>query len=76
MSTAIRLMRFGKKGRPFYRIVILDRRRKRDGAYIEAIGTYDPMSDPPRIEIKKDRYEYWRSVGAQPSAALKKMKLA
>lgn len=73
MAATIRLMRFGKKGQPFYRIVVLDKTRKRDGAYIEAIGTYNPLTSPPDIKIKQDRLSYWRSVGAVLSDGLVKL---
>lgn len=73
MAATLRLMRYGKKGHPFYRIVVLDRTRKRDGSYIEAIGTYDPMSKPHKLELKADRLQYWLGVGAIVSEGLKKM---
>lgn len=73
MAATLRLMRYGKKGHPFYRIVVLDRTRKRDGSYIEAIGTYDPMSKPHKLELKADRLQYWLGVGAIASEGLKKM---
>lgn len=72
-------MRLGKKGRPFYRIVALDKRKKRDGAYIEKIGHYDPMTQPEIIKLDQDRFNYWISKGAEISEGfnkiLKKMKL-
>jgi small subunit ribosomal protein S16 len=67
MAVRIRLQRFGSKKRPYYRIVSIDSRKKRDGQFIEQVGTYDPMSSPHRITFKQDRYDYWVSVGAQPS---------
>ena len=63
----IRLSRVGKKGRPSYRIVVAEAKSPRDGSYIEWIGTYDPMQDPPAITIKRDRAEYWIGQGAQAS---------
>ncbi|MEN9327745.1 MAG: hypothetical protein RI947_553 [Candidatus Parcubacteria bacterium] len=66
-------MRFGKKGFPFYRVVALDKRQKRDGAYIEKVGTYDPMANPSKLEIDKERYEYWVKNGAQISDGLKRI---
>ena len=69
----IRLRRVGKRGRPSYRIVVADVRAPRDGAYLEWIGNYDPMADPPAVTIKKDRAEEWLSKGAQPSDAVKRI---
>ena len=67
MAVRIRLQRFGAKKRPYYRIVSADSRAKRDGRYLEQVGTYDPMQSPHKITFKEDRMEYWMSVGAQPS---------
>ena len=66
----IRLRRVGKKGNPSYRIVVADSRAPRDGAYVEWIGNYDPMADPPAVTIKEDRAQAWLSQGAQPSDAV------
>ncbi len=63
----IRLTRVGKKGHPSYRIVVAEAASPRDGAYLEWIGNYDPMSDPPTITIKADRAAHWLNLGAQPS---------
>lgn len=68
----IRLMRFGAKHRPYYRIIVVDSRKKRDGAYIENLGFYAPM-DNKKLFIDVDRYNYWISVGAQPSDTVKKL---
>lgn len=67
MSTKIRLARHGRKGRPFYHVVIADSRAPRDGKYIEKIGTYDPNTNPATIDLKFDRALYWLQVGAQPT---------
>jgi len=66
-------MRFGKRKQPFYRIVVLDKRKKRDGAYIERVGTYNPLLEGQNIEIVKERFESWRQKGAQISDGLKKL---
>ena len=66
----IRLRRVGKKGKPSYRIVVAESTAPRDGAYLEWIGNYDPMADPPTITLKEDRAAQWLSVGAQPSDAV------
>jgi small subunit ribosomal protein S16 len=67
MPTRIRLQRKGKKGQPFYHLVVADGRAPRDGKYIERLGTYNPMTHPATIEIKFDRALHWVQVGAQPS---------
>ena len=64
---AISLMRMGAKGKPFYRIVVNEKRSKRDGKYIENVGTYNPMMNPAEVNLKHDRLQYWISVGAQPT---------
>lgn len=61
----IRLMRIGTKQKPFYRIVVVDERAKRTGAYIELLGTYNPLTDPKEIKLKQDRVEHWTKQGAQ-----------
>ncbi len=68
MALAIRLSRGGRKKRPFYRIVVTDKRMPRDGRYIERLGTYNPLlDDENRVKLVKDRIEYWLSQGAKPS---------
>lgn len=67
MATKIRLARHGRKGRPFYHVVVADSKAPRDGRYIEKIGTYDPNTNPATIELKFDRALYWLQVGAQPT---------
>ena len=69
----IRLKRMGTTKKAYYRIVATDSRNPRDGRFIEEIGTYDPRQDPPLIKVKKDRTDYWVSVGAKPSPAVKKL---
>lgn len=63
----IRLSRVGKKGKPAYRIVVAEAKSPRDGSYLEWIGTYDPMQNPPAITLKHDRALHWLRVGAQAS---------
>ena len=70
MATKIRLKRQGKKFYAFYRVVVVDSRKKRDGKVIEEIGTYNPNTQPSTIQIKSDRAQYWLGVGAQPSKLL------
>lgn len=69
----IRLRRVGKKKKPSYRIVVADSKAPRDGAYVDWIGNYDPMADPPAISLKKDRAIQWLSQGAQPSDAVRRI---
>ena len=69
----IRLRRVGKKRRPSYRIVVAEARSPRDGAYLEWIGNYDPMTDPPATSLKVDRAVQWLSKGAQPSDAVRRI---
>lgn len=64
---AISLMRMGTKGKPFYRVVVKEKRSKRDGKYLENVGTYNPMTNPAEVNLKHDRVQYWISVGAQPT---------
>ena len=67
MAVKIRLKRMGKKFAPFYRVVVLDSRKRRDGRVIEEIGIYDPTQEPSLIKIDGERAKYWLGVGAQPS---------
>jgi len=64
---AIRLMRTGAKKRPSYRIVVKEKQSKRDGAYLENLGTYNPTREPAEINLKSDRVQYWIRKGAQPT---------
>ncbi len=63
----IRLMRIGAKQKPFYRVVAVDERSKRSGAYIELLGTYNPLTEPKEIKLKQDRIDHWVKQGAQLS---------
>ena len=63
----IRLSRVGKKKQPAYRIVVTDRRKPRDGANVEVIGHFDPLTDPATVKIKEERAIYWLKNGAMPS---------
>jgi small subunit ribosomal protein S16 len=69
----IRLRRVGAKKQPHYRVVVADSKSPRDGKFIETIGYYNPRTEPPTVEIDAERALYWLSVGAQPSAAVKRM---
>jgi small subunit ribosomal protein S16 len=67
MPTKIRLQRKGKKGQPFYHLVIADGRAPREGKFIERIGTYNPLTKPADIKMDFDRALYWLQAGAQPT---------
>ena len=67
MAVRIRLQRHGRKGRPFYYIVAADQRAKRDGRYIERMGSYNPNTNPATIELDVERAVSWLQQGAQPS---------
>lgn len=67
----IRLTRMGGKKAPYYRLVVIDSRKARNGRFIENIGHYDPMQEPPDIKVEKDRAYYWLSKGAQTSKTVK-----
>jgi small subunit ribosomal protein S16 len=64
---AISLMRMGAKGKPYYRVVVKEKRSKRDGKYIELLGTYNPMKNPAEVKLNNERVQYWIGVGAQPT---------
>jgi small subunit ribosomal protein S16 len=67
MAVSIRLRREGAKNRPFYRVVVADKRSPRDGKFIEVIGNYDPRKTGENYELNLDRADYWVKNGAQPS---------
>jgi small subunit ribosomal protein S16 len=70
VAVKIRLKRIGKKRAPYYRIVVMDARTKRDGRAIEEIGKYNPKPEPSFIHVEADRAQYWLGVGAQPTDAV------
>jgi small subunit ribosomal protein S16 len=57
----------GAKKKPFYRVVVMERRQNRDGSFVEIVGHYNPTSNPPLIDLKMDRIRHWLECGAQPS---------
>jgi len=73
MAVRIRCQRFGRKKRPFYRIVVAPSEAPRDGKFIEIIGYYDPLPNPSIIKFKKDRLIYWLKNGAKPSNTVAKL---
>ena len=70
MAVKIRLKRMGKIRQPYFRVVVVDSRKKRDGKVIEEIGKYHPKQEPSFIEVRSERAQYWLGVGAQPSEAV------
>jgi small subunit ribosomal protein S16 len=69
----IRLARFGARKQPYYRIVVIEKDRARNGRSIEVVGTYNPRTSPASIELKRERITYWRGVGAQLSPTVAKI---
>lgn len=69
----IRLRRIGKKRHPYYRLVVADKPAKRDGAFLETLGSYDPHSDPPSVQLDEAKIKDWLVKGAQPSEAAEKI---
>ena len=67
------MRRVGKKGRPSYRVVVADSRAPRDGAYVQWIGTYDPLVDPPKVTLDQEKARDWIKKGAQPSDAVRRI---
>ncbi len=69
----IRLARFGARKQPYYRIVVIEKDRSRNGRSIEVIGTYNPRTNPASVILKHERVSYWRGVGAQLSPIVAKL---
>ena len=67
----MRLSRIGSKKRPYYRIVVIDKRRARDGRFLEVVGQYNPIASPVQMEINAERAQYWLSKGAEPSETVR-----
>lgn len=73
MAVKIRLARHGAKKRPFYRIVVADQESRRDGRFIEIVGTYNPLKDPADVSLKNDRIDYWLGKGAIPTDTVRNL---
>ena len=69
----IRLTRMGAHKRPFYRVIVADSRTRRDGPFLEIIGTYNPLTNPSSVTINKERAQFWLERGAQPTKIVKKL---
>jgi small subunit ribosomal protein S16 len=70
---SIRLTRMGRRHKPFYRIVVADSRKPRDGRFIEILGHYDPLKDPVEVNIDQEKYAEWIEKGAKPSDTVKSL---
>jgi small subunit ribosomal protein S16 len=69
----IRLARFGARKQPYYRVVVIEKDRARNGRSVEVVGTYNPRTNPASIDLKRERIEYWTSKGAQLSERVGKL---
>ncbi len=69
----IRLTRIGAKKRPFYRVIVADSKSRRDGPFIEIIGTYNPLTDPSEIKVDLERAKYWLGNGAQATSTVMRL---
>lgn len=73
MAVSIRLNRQGAKNRPYYKVVVVDSRARRDGRYIEQVGTYNPLAEGENYTIDLEKVEKWIKCGAQPSETVNSM---
>jgi small subunit ribosomal protein S16 len=69
----IRMARFGAKKKPSYRVVVIEKERARNSRSVEVVGLYNPVSQPPVVNLKRDRIEYWMKAGAQPSDTVRRL---
>jgi small subunit ribosomal protein S16 len=69
----IRLARVGARKQPYYRVVVIEKSRARNGRSVEVVGTYNPRTDPPTVDLKRERVEYWVSKGAQLSDTVSRL---
>ena len=70
---AIKLMRTGAKKKPSYRIIVKEKQSKRDGAYLENLGTYNPTREPVELKLDMDRVRYWIGKGAKPTETVSRL---
>ncbi len=73
MAVRIRLTRLGRKKRAFYRIIVADSESKRDGKFLDIVGTYNPLTEPAEITINNDKLQEWLGKGAQPTTTVKSL---
>jgi len=69
----IRLSRIGKTKHPYYRVVVTEKTRPRNGRFVEIVGTYDPQKKPAAVQLNSERVEYWLSKGAQPTDTVRSL---
>ena len=69
----IRLARIGKKKHPFYRVIVTEKTRPRNGRFVEIVGTYDPQKKPAAVQLNSERVQYWLGKGAQPSDTVRSL---
>jgi small subunit ribosomal protein S16 len=69
----IRLARFGARKQPYYRVVVIEKERARNGRSVEVVGTYNPRTNPATVDLKRERIDYWTSKGAQLSDRVQKL---
>jgi small subunit ribosomal protein S16 len=70
---AIRLTRQGAKKKPFYRVVVAEKRDKRDGSFVEIVGYYNPLREPVELKLNHERISYWLKCGAQPTDTVRNL---
>lgn len=73
MAVRIRLSRFGRKKQPFYRIVVQNSEARRDGKFLEIVGTYNPMTEPQEVTIHQEKLQSWLDKGAEPTTTVKSL---
>jgi small subunit ribosomal protein S16 len=73
MAVKIRLARHGVKKKPFYRIVVANSEARRDGRFLEIVGTYNPLREPAEVTLKDDRVKYWMDQGATPTNTVRSL---
>jgi small subunit ribosomal protein S16 len=73
MAVRIRLTRLGRKKKPFYRIIVAESENKRDGKFLDIVGTYDPLKDPAVITIDNEKLQAWMGKGALPTTTVKSL---
>lgn len=73
MAVKIRLARYGTKKRPFYRIVVADIEARRDGRFLEIVGTYNPMVEPPAVRLEEEKIKGWIEKGARPTDTVRSL---
>lgn len=73
MAVRIRLTRLGRKKQPFYRIIVADGESKRDGKFLDIVGTYDPLQNPAKIKVDNEKLNSWLGKGALPTTTVKSL---